>query len=211
MRNTIETTRASSWGGARANAGRRPSRAIASEPHKTRPALAARHPIHVTARVQRSLGTLQRRRAYQALHRALATSLARTDFRIVRLAILPSRLELIVEADDKLALARGMQGFQVAAARRLNRAASRHGCVFPDRYRSAILRTRPAVRAALAHLPTRTHAEAPAAAPCSPATWLLRIELRPRVRGSPDQPRLSARSRARSSRGTSRASPYTRS
>lgn len=139
--------------------------------------MSARHPIHVTARVQRSIGTLQRRRAYQALHRALATSLARTDFRIVRLAILPSRLELIVEADDKLALARGMQGFQVAAARRLNHAASRHGCVFPDRYRAAILRTRPAVRAALAQLPTRTHAEAPAPSPCSPATWLLRIEL----------------------------------
>jgi len=177
--------RSGGWGGARHGAGRPARGAIASEPHKTRPELAPRHPVHVTARVARTLGSLRRRRAYAALHRAVATSLARPDFRIVRLALRASRIELVVEADHKLALARGMQGFQIAAARALNAARRRTGTVFPDRYRPTILRTRHAVRAALAALPAR-HPEA--ALPSSPApalTWLLRIELgrvRPRPR-----------------------------
>jgi hypothetical protein len=96
---------------------------------------------------------LHRGDIYRVLRRALAVSLARADFRIVHLAVVRSRLELIVEADGKLALARGMQGFQVSAARSLNRAAGRRGTVFPDRYRMRILTTRIDVRDALGRLP----------------------------------------------------------
>ena len=173
-----------SWGGARAGAGRPARGPIASEPHKTRPTLAPRHPVHVRARILPAVGSLRRRSAYAALRRAVALSLARTDFRIVRLAIRPTRLELLVEADDKLALARGMQGFCVAAARALNRAARRRGTVFPDRYRPRILPTRVAVRAAIAAL-APSAAEPDLAAPAPALTWLLRIELgrvRPRPR-----------------------------
>lgn len=174
-----------SWGGAREGAGRPARGPIASEPHKTRPALAARHPVHVRARIVPAAGSLRRRSAYAALRRAVSLSLARTDFRIVRLALSASRIDLLVEADDRLALARGMQGFCVAAARALNRAARRRGTVFPDRYRPAILRTRAAVRAAIASLPPRhTEAELPSA-PAMALSWLLRIELgrvRPRPR-----------------------------
>src|SRR5262249_50107549 len=70
----------------------------------------------------------------------------------------PGRLELVVEADDRIALARGMQGFQVAAARSLNALARRRGTVFPDRYRARPLTSRPAVRATLGGLPaSRVH------------------------------------------------------
>lgn len=92
-------------------------------------------------------------RARVALERAIATSLARDDFRIVRLGVVSSRIELIVEAEDRNALARGMQGFQVAAARYLNAAVTRRGTVFVDRYRARILRTPRAVRSAIAKLP----------------------------------------------------------
>ncbi len=141
--------------------------------------------MHVTARIVRGLGSLRRRRAYAALGRAVLTSLARADFRIVRLAIRSSRVELVVEADDKVALARGMQGFQVAAARALNTACRRSGTVFPDRYRPTILRTRRAVRAMLSALSARHPERALPSAPASALTWLLRIELgrvRPRPR-----------------------------
>ncbi|HEY5948341.1 MAG TPA: hypothetical protein VIV40_22750 [Kofleriaceae bacterium] len=111
------------------------------------------------------------------MRRALARSLARADFRIVHIALVRSRLELIVEADDKHALARGMQGFQVSAAKALNRAAGRHGTVFPDRYRMRILATRVDVRDAVGRLPlARTDAW--------PQTWLLRVEL-PATRAQP--------------------------
>lgn len=179
--------RAAGWGGARAGAGRPRARAIASEPHKPRPPLEARHPVHVTARLVAGVGSRRRRATHTALRRALRTSLGRADFRIVHLAVRGARLELLVEADDRHALARGMQGFQVAAARRLNGALARRGTVFPDRYRAAILQTRRAVRAAIAALATHAPARpaSPPSTPCAwPDTWLLRVELG-RVRPRP--------------------------
>jgi len=158
-----------SWGGARANAGRPAKGPHPSEPHKARPELSAHHPVHVIARVIPTVGTLRRRDAYRALRCALATSLGHADFRVVHLALHRTRLELVVEADDKVALARGMQGFQVAAARHLNRAARRAGTVFPDRYRPRILITRAAVRAITR---SATHV-------AWPQTWLLVSALGP--------------------------------
>jgi hypothetical protein len=116
------------------------------------------------------------RALHGALHRALAVSLARSDFRIVHLAVLRNRIELLVEADNKTALARGMQGFQVSAAKWLNRAARRRGPVFPDRYRMRILETRVDVRDLLGRLPReRTDAW--------PQTRLLQLELLPIAMG----------------------------
>jgi hypothetical protein len=172
-------------GGARPGAGRPARGPIPSEPHKPRPILAARHPVQITARVVSAVGKLRRRRSYGAIRRAIRTSLARPDFRIVELEVRASRLELIVEADDKAALARGMQGFQIAAARHLNRATGRRGTVFPDRYRARILTTRRAVRRALAALPARERT-------CAPLTWLLRIDGRPPRRRPPARPPPSA-------------------
>ena len=166
----------SGWGGARANAGRPAKGAHVSEPHTTRPALATRHPVHVRARFIRTIGRrVPRGRAYTALRRALALSLARDDFRIVHFAIVASRLELVVEATDQYALARGMQGLQVSAARWLNRAARRRGGVFPDRYKMTILRTRSQVRDVAGGLPLGYRI-------ATPETWLVRIELVPHVR-----------------------------
>ncbi|MDB4955967.1 MAG: hypothetical protein JWO36_3536 [Myxococcales bacterium] len=162
---------AMTWGGAREGAGRRARGPIASEPHRRRPMISARFPVHITARVVPALRGLARRMSYRAIRGAITKSFARSDFRVVQLAVSRHRLELVVEAEDKFALARGMQGLQVAAARALNRAASRRGTVFPDRYRARILNTRSVVRAAIAHLPTSRSREA------WPQTWLLVIEL----------------------------------
>lgn len=160
------------WGGARANAGRPARGPIASEPHKRRPALAPHQPIHVIARVVRAATPLRRRAAYAAVDRALRRSLGRGDFRIVSLVIRRHRIEALVEADSSVALARGMQGFQVAAARHLNRAHRRTGAVFPDRYRMRILATRAAVRDVLATLRPSDRA-------AWPHSYLLVIELAP--------------------------------
>jgi hypothetical protein len=139
----------SGWGGKRAGAGRPKRGAIASEPHQRRPATSARVPVHVIARVVRDVGALHDRHARRAIARAVQRSLGRADFRIVGLAVVAGRLELVVEASDRHALARGMQGFEVAAARHLNRLRGRSGAVFPDRYRARPLLTRGAVRALL--------------------------------------------------------------
>jgi hypothetical protein len=114
---------------------------------------------------------LNDRHARRAIERAVQRSLARIDFRIVHLAVVAGRLELVVEATDRLALARGMQGFQVAAARHLNRLRGRRGTVFADRYRARSLATRAAVRALLGAGPTWIRRAWPA------TTLLVRIAL----------------------------------
>lgn len=144
MRTAIRASRLSSlpprWGGRRSGAGRPPSRPRASEPHKRRPRVDTGEPVIVVARVVRAVGDLRRARAVGAIKRAVDGAHARTDFRIVRHDVTGRRdrddhgLELVIEADDRIALARGMQGFQVAAARALNALASRRGTVFADRY-----------------------------------------------------------------------------
>lgn len=164
-----------SWGGARKGAGRPARGPVPSEPHKTRPHLAPRHPVLVTARLvelrsRERHASVSRADLYRSVRRALAVSLARTDFRVVRWAARHDRLELVVEADDRLALARGMQGFQVSAAKSLNRLAGRRGTVFRDRYRMRILKTRLEVRDVVGRLPAIHRA-------AWPETWLLRIEL----------------------------------
>lgn len=85
----------------------------------------------------------------------MARTLARADFRIVHLAVVTGRLELVVEATDRIALARGMQGFQVAAAKLLNRLRRRSGTVFADRYRARPLIGRAAVRGVVGASPRR--------------------------------------------------------
>ena len=154
-----------SWGGARLNAGRRAKRSIASEPHHARPLHSPHHPVHVIARFAHGIA-LRGYRARRAVARALRTSLARADFRIVELGVTARAIELVVEADDRVALARGMQGFEVAAAKHWNRLARRRGAVFADRYRARALATRADVRAAISSLPARRHV-------AHPTTWLL--------------------------------------
>lgn len=143
-------TRRFTWGGARAGAGRPAAGARSSEPHKTRPTLGVVRAVHVTARFEQAF---ERGDVVRAVERAIDLSRARADFRIVQLAVHADRLELVVEAVDKHALARGMQGFQVSAARAVNRAARRTGRVFQDRYRARLLASRTALTAALARFP----------------------------------------------------------
>ena len=99
-------------GGKRRGAGRPPKGARAGAPHKQRPFLHARYPVHVTLRAIAAVGNLRRRSVYQAIREATLTTARREDFRIVQLSIQHNHVHLIVEADDKRALAAGMQGFQ---------------------------------------------------------------------------------------------------
>jgi REP element-mobilizing transposase RayT len=133
-------------GGKRRGAGRKPKGHRAGSPHKTRPELDARHPVHVVLRVIRAVGNLRRRFTYRALREATLTTARREDFRIVHLSIQRTHIHLLVEAHHKQALASGMQGFQISAAKHLNAAIShgrpgprRRGPVFPDRYHAEII------------------------------------------------------------------------
>src|ERR1041385_3851976 len=107
-------------GGMRRGAGRPPKGQRAGSPHKARPYLNERYPVHVTLRVVGAVGNLRRRCVYQAVREATLTTARREDFRIIHLSIQRTHIHLIVEANDRSALASGMQGFQISAAKHLN-------------------------------------------------------------------------------------------
>jgi hypothetical protein len=84
---------------------------------------------------------------------ALAVMTARMEeFRIVHVSIQHDHIHLIVEAADRVRLARGMQGFSVSCARQLNRRLGRRGAVFADRYHAVQLRSPRQVRSALSYV-----------------------------------------------------------
>ena len=144
------------WGGRRAGAGR--PRKDGSVPHAARPALAARHPVHVVVRAAPAVHGLRRRDSYHAIRRAVQRCAPRGDFRIVHLSIQQTHLHLIVEASDKGALARGMRAFEISAARLLNGVIGartgrpRRGAVFPVRYHATVLRTPTQTRNTIAYV-----------------------------------------------------------
>src|ERR1051325_11308214 len=145
-------------GGKRRGPGRPPRGSRAGSPHKERPYLHARYPVHVTLRVVGAVGNLRRRRVYHAIREATLTTALREDFRIVRLSIQRTHVHLLVEANDKATLARGMQGFQISATKHLNAVISkgrpgprRRGAVFPDRYHAEIIASPRQARHALSY------------------------------------------------------------
>ena len=146
-------------GGKRAGAGRPAAKGRRpSERHKRRPVLKAGEAVHVVLRPVREVGNLRRWHAYRALRAALLTTVTHEGFRIVHLSIQRTHIHLIIEATSRLVLARGMQGFQVSAARKLNAAIGAHtgrprrGTVFADRYHARIIRAPIEARRALAYV-----------------------------------------------------------
>jgi REP element-mobilizing transposase RayT len=145
-------------GGKRPRAGRPPKGERSSERHERRAAHDRRHPVHVTIRVVPGLGTLRKREIYKAIRWATLTTAAREDFHIVHCSVQSNHLHLLVEAQGTQALARGMQGFQISAAKHINRTIGkrrgekRRGKVFADRHHRRTLTSPRQVRHALAYV-----------------------------------------------------------
>jgi putative transposase len=153
----------------RGRPGRKPNGPRAGSPHQKRPEISARYPVHIVLRVVQAIGSLRKRLMYAALRQATITVALRElrdeiegAFRIIHISIQKTHVHLLVEASSKLALSRGMQSFQISAAKHLNHAASRNvikqggerrrGTVFPDRYHQEIIRNPTQARRALAYV-----------------------------------------------------------
>jgi REP element-mobilizing transposase RayT len=121
--------------------------------HVARPEHVAGQPVHVVLRVTREVGNLRTRHAYRAIRGAIAKCAGRTDYRVVHASIQSNHVHLLVEADDKHALTRGMQGFAISAAKRLNRELRRtRGDVFPFRYHATPIKNPTQARNAIAYI-----------------------------------------------------------
>ncbi len=153
--------------------------------HKKRPPHAARFPLHAVLRVRPDVPRLRQRALFLAVQHALRAGSARFGMRLVHYSVQGNHLHLIVEAQNALALARGMQGLMVRIARAINRAARREGRVFADHYFARELRTPAEVRRAVRYVLDNhlLHAGVePQTDPCAsprpmvaPRTWLLNV------------------------------------
>jgi REP-associated tyrosine transposase len=171
-------------GGRRAGAGRKRTAPRPNVPHRARPVHLLRHPVHVTLRLRAGLPSARSYRLFKPLERALHHS-SREHFRVVNFSVQSTHVHLIVEADDRIALARGLQGLCIRAARAANHALGRRGALFGDRYHSRDLATPREVHNAIAYVLRNLQHHEPwkrGVDPCSsgteplapPRTWLAR-------------------------------------
>ncbi len=191
------------WGGRRPGAGRprlhqRSGLRGPGVPHLRHGAIAQRHPVHVTLRLQPGVGYLRSQGRARVLQDAFRAARIRLGMRVVHYSIQGNHLHLIVEVESSEALSRAMQGLAIRIARRLNALAARKGAVFADRYHARALASRREVANAVryvlgnyrhhtreplparwrdplssaAFVDTRPGDDAPVA---PPRTWLLRI------------------------------------
>lgn len=163
-----------SWGGARKGAGRKRTTRLAPVPHRSRARLAARHPLHVTLRLEAGLASLRKRSTYAVVREALAAGANCFGLRVVQYSVMSNHLHLVCEAADKCSQGRGIKGVCVRIARALNRLWKRSGRVFAERYHVHVLKTPREVRNALGYvLKNATHHRAHFAGldPYSSAAW----------------------------------------
>jgi len=139
-------------GGKRPGAGRKPKGLKAGVSHRTRAALAARFPVHVTVRLRPGLPGLRKKRTARFLFDCFFEGCDRFGFRLIQFSVQTNHMHFIAEAKDRRALSRGMQGLLIRIAKRLNKWWVRKGSVFDDRYHDHILRTPREVRNALAYV-----------------------------------------------------------
>jgi REP element-mobilizing transposase RayT len=163
------------WGGKREGAGRKVIKGRRRPtPHRARPDHKARHPVHVTLRARSGLSSLRGRNVFASISTALARA-SRPGFRLIHFSVQSDHLHLIVEAQDKLALEKGIAGLVIRLARAINRALGRTGPVWGDRYHARPLKTPTEVRHGIVYVLFNFKKHRPGERqridPCSSAPW----------------------------------------
>src|SRR4051812_35552749 len=105
-------------GGKREGAGRKKTGKCRDAPHRRRPELSQRHPVHVVLRTWRTW--LRTGEMYRAIRRVLVHFYGREDFRVVHLSIQKNHLHFLIEAASRQALSRGMQSLASRCAHAIN-------------------------------------------------------------------------------------------
>ena len=139
-------------GGARKGAGRKPNGEKAGVSHLARPLLAPRFPVLVTMRMREHMWNLRSKRAFRRIRAAFLGVQKNRAFRLTHYSVQGNHMHLLVEAKDKAALARGMQGLSIRVAKGLNGVMGASGAVFADRYHSRILKSPREVRHSLSYV-----------------------------------------------------------
>lgn len=139
-------------GGKRPGAGRKPKGVRAGVSHAARPSVSRHRPLHVTLRMTRGLPSLREQALLAALRGALRAGKERFGLRVVHYSIQRDHVHLVVEAADRRALTRGMQGLDVRVARAINGVLRKRGTVLGDRYHARALGSPREVRRVLLYV-----------------------------------------------------------
>jgi REP element-mobilizing transposase RayT len=149
------------WGGWRKGAGRKRRAGRRRVPHRTRPKLASRFPVHVTVRIAPGLPRLRGFKVAKLMRRAFVRGCNKDAFRICQFSVQGNHIHLICEASNCTALSRGVQGWKVRVARSLNGLWHRKGTVFDDRFHQEVMKTPTQTRNTLCYViqNARRHSE----------------------------------------------------
>jgi REP element-mobilizing transposase RayT len=170
-----------SWGGKRAGAGRK-RRGAKMVSHRARPQFHRRFPLHVTLRIRWDVGVLRTQRCFKAIERAFWAGGNRYGLRLVQFAVMNDHIHMMVEAEGKASLSKGLHALNIRVARAVNRVQQRRGHVLADHYHADILRNPTQVKRVRHYLLSNAarHYDlmgpdpfAPANAMYKPQTWLL--------------------------------------
>ena len=136
----------------------RKKRKVGFVSHGKRPWHDRRLPVHVSTSVLAGLPSLRGDKLWQAVRQGFVHGCVygsrtrsrcrrreqggrvgpgdseRAIFRIVEFSVQGMHIHLVVEANSRQALSRGLQGFKIRVARAINKVLGRKGAVFKDRY-----------------------------------------------------------------------------
>lgn len=139
-------------GGARDGAGRKArAERVGFLPHVARSKHSLHVPVHVTARAVRGVPSLRSQRIFNALGSIFARA-SEKGFRLVHFSVQGNHVHLIVEADDEVALARGVQRLLSRVAMTVNALSRRSGKLWRDRHHRRPLKTPTEVRNAYVYV-----------------------------------------------------------
>jgi len=102
-------------------------------------------------RANRAIPSLRRQVVFAEMRRHFARA-SQASFRVVHFSVQSTHVHLLAEANDKVALSRGIAGLSIRLARSVNRVLSRRGRVWGDRYHARALRTPRETRHALVYV-----------------------------------------------------------
>jgi REP element-mobilizing transposase RayT len=126
----------------------------------------------VTLRFVAGLPVLRRREAFQAARRAIQRA-HREHFAVVHFSVMTNHMHLIVEAIDRHALSRGMQGLKISIAKRLNHLwGRRKGAVFSERYHAREISTPTQARNTLLYVLSNARKHAAERREKMPTRWV---------------------------------------
>jgi len=138
-------------GGPRPGAGR-PRGPRPRVAHRQREAVPGSCPVHVTVRVRPDVPSLRSKKLLRELQRSWRRACERGEFRVVHYSVQRNHVHLLVEAQGRGALARGIKSTAARLARAVNRVHHRTRPVLDGRFHHRTLRTPSEVRRALAYV-----------------------------------------------------------